>query len=72
MAWSVVAGVAAALFTGFLVGIWAAFVGAPPEAAGGIASILGGCIGFAAFGSFILLRTARRFAVMSVIRARLA
>lgn len=72
MAWSVIAGVTAALATGFMVGIWAAFVGAPPEAAGGIASLLGGAIGFGAFGSVLAIKMLRRFALMSLLRARFA
>lgn len=72
MAWSVVLGTAIALLTGLFVGIWAAFVGAPPEVAGGIASVLGGGLGFAAFGAGLILRLMRRTAVRAFVRTRLA
>jgi len=72
MAWSVVLGVSAALSTGFFVGLWAAFVGAPPEVAGGIASVLGGGLGFAAFGAAIVVRLMRRTAARAILRARFA
>lgn len=60
MFWSVGYGVAAALGTGLVVGLWAAIVEAPPEAAGAVASAIGGLLGFAAFGGSIAVRTVRR------------
>jgi|GEM_PF-2442243 len=53
-------GVAASLFIGVLVGLWAAIANAPPEVAGGVASGLGAAFGLFAFGASITIRTARR------------
>ena len=60
MVWSVGYGVAAALMTGLVVGLWAATVQAPPEAAGAVASGIGGLLGFLAFGGSLAVRSIRR------------
>lgn len=46
---SVGIGLCASALVGVLVGLWAAIAGAPPEAAGGVASVLGGGFGMAVF-----------------------
>lgn len=53
-------GVAASLFIGLVVGLWAAIAKAPPEVAGGVASGLGAIFGAAAFGTSLLLRLVTR------------
>ena len=53
-------GAIAAMLQGIVGGLWAAAVGAPPEAAGGVASGLGGAMGLGAFGFFSALKAFRR------------
>lgn len=60
MAWPVLFGVFAAIFAGLAVGLWASVVGAPPEVAGGVASGIGGVLGFGAFAISLAARLLRR------------